>query len=191
MQTVNKVWYNDGTGFKEMCIDQGYYPSIEEVITQMDKAIKSNGDDVIIFQYNSITRRVKVHIKPNYVLRLQEGLAQILGLPALENISQTMTAPHAVDINRGITGLYVYCDLCEPQIVGDSLSPLLRIVDSKGKDGQLIVKMYNQPHFVPLRKKYIDVIEINISDDTGNIISFTSGKVICKLHIRLKQPNIF
>ena len=113
------------------------------------------------------------------------------GLPGLEVISQTMTALHTVEINRGLTALYVYCNLCEPQIVGDTLAPLLRIVDSKGKDGQNIVQFYGIPHFVSLRKKYIDVIEMNISDDTGNIISFTSGKVICKLHIRLKQPSLF
>ena len=71
------------------------------------------------------------------------------------------------------------------------MAPLLRIVDSKEKDGKNIVKFYGQPHFIPLRKKYIDVIEININDDTGNIISFTCRKVICKLHIRLKQPNLF
>ena len=185
--SCNKVWYNDGTGFREACIDQGYYPNIKAAINQIDEAINKNGDDGIILQYNSITRRVKEYIKANCALRLQEGLAQILGLPDLEVISQTMTAPHSVDINRGLTALYVYCNLCEPQIVGDTLAPLLRIVDSKGKDGQNIVKFYGQPHFVPLRKKYIDVIEIKISDDTGNIISFTSGKVICKLHIRLKR----
>ena len=85
-----------------------------------------------------------MYIKANYALRLQEGLAQILGLPGLEVISQKMTAPHSVDINRGLTGLYVYCDLCEPQIVGDTLVPRLRILDSKGNDGQNIVKFYNQ-----------------------------------------------
>ena len=63
----------------------------------------------------------------------------MLGMPGLEVFSQTMTAPHSVAINR-LTDLYVYCNLCEPQIVGDTLAPLLRIVDSKGKDGQNIVK---------------------------------------------------
>ena len=140
------MWYNDGTGFREACIDQGYYPNIEAVINQIDKAINKNGDDGIILQYNSITIRVKVYIKANYALRLQEGLAQILGLPGLEVISQTMTALHSVDINRGLTALYVYCNLCEPQIVGDTLAPLLRIIDSKGKEGQNIVKFYGQPH---------------------------------------------
>ena len=80
-----------------------------------------------------------------------------------------MTAPHSVDINRGLIALYAYCDLSEPQIVGDTLAPLLKTVDSKGKDGQNIVKCYSLLHFIPLRKKYINVIEINISDDTGNI----------------------
>ena len=132
-----------------------------------------------------------MYIKAYYALRLQDGLAQILRVSGLKVISQTMTALHSVDINKGLTALYMYCNLCEPQTVEDTLALLLRIVDSKGKDGQIIVRFYGQPHFVPLRKKYIDVIEINISDDSGNIISFTSGKVICKLHIRLKQPSLF
>ena len=58
-----------------------------------------------------------------------------------------MTAPHSVDINRRLIGLYVYCDLCEPQIVGDTLSPLLRIVDSKGKDEQKIVNIVSPKTF--------------------------------------------
>ena len=99
--SCNKVWYNDGTGFRDACIDQGYYPNIEAVINQIDKAINKNGEDGIILQYNSITTRVKVYIKANYALRLQEGLAQILGLSGLEVISQTMTALHSVDIDRG------------------------------------------------------------------------------------------
>ena len=114
--SCNKVWYNDETGFREACIDHGYYPNIKGVINQIDKAMNKNGEDGTILQYNSITRQVKVYIKANYALRLREGLVRILGLPGLEVISQTMTAPHSVDINRGLTALYVHCDLCELQI---------------------------------------------------------------------------
>ena len=175
--SCNKVWYNDGTGFREACIDQGYYPNIEAIINQIDKAINKNVNDGIILQYNSITRQVNSYIKANYAPRLQEGLAQILGLPSLEVISKTMIAPYSVDINRGLTALYVYCDLCEPQLVGDTLAPLLRIVDSKGKDGQNIVKFYGQPHFVPLRKKYINVTEFIY---LGFYIAFNTVQVLSR-----------
>ena len=196
----NKLWYSNGSGLIEKCIDPGYYESIDKMIQQIHKAINPhpnhagpnnpNAGTGIIISYNEITRHVKVYIRDGFALKLGDGIAQILGLPIMEEMNQTMVAPEAVDLNRGLTALYIYCDLCEPQIVGDTLAPLLRIVDIKGKDGETVLKNCNPPQYVPLRKKTLDVIEINICDDTGQI-SFTSGKLICKLHIRLRQPSLF
>ena len=197
----NKLWYSNGSELVERCIDPGYYDSIDTMLKQIHKAINPypshtgpnnpNAGNGIIIDYNEITRHVKVYIRSGFVLKLGEGRAQILGLPMMEEMNQTMVAPRAVDLNRGLTALYVYCNLCEPQIVGDYLAPLLRIIDIRGKDGQNVLKICNPPHYVPLRNKTLDVIEINICDDTGEIISFTSGKLICKLHIRLRQPSLF
>ena len=80
--------------------------------------------------------------------------------------------------------LYVYCNVCEPQIVGDAYVPLLRNVAIKGAHGEYVTKTYSEPHYIPVNTDAVDMIEINIKDDTGYDVSFASGKVVCKLHFR-------
>ena len=121
-----------------------------------------------------------MYIKNDFKLILGDGLAQVLGFkdtnftflgPVLSPVSD-----YEADTDRGFYSLYVYCVLylCEPQFVGDAYVPLLRIVDAKGKDKQIIAKTYNLP-------------EINLKTDTGQDVSFVTGKVICKLHFRIKR----
>ena len=90
------------------------------------------------------------------------------------------------DIKRGFYTLYVYCSICEPQVVGDYYVPLLRSVPIEGVDGEIITKTYHDPHYVPVNTTSFDSMEVNIKDDTGENISFKTGKVICKLHFRQK-----
>ena len=58
--------------------------------------------------------------------------------------------------------------------------PLLSAVNITGKDGDAIMKCYGL-HYVPVNTSKFDTIEINIKDDTGQNVSFKTGKVICKL----------
>ena len=64
--------------------------------------------------------------------------------------------------------------------------PLLRAVNITGKDGDVIMKSYGEPHYGPVNASKFDTIENNIKDDTGQKVSFKAGKVICKLHFRQK-----
>ena len=94
------------------------------------------------------------------------------------------TAPFKHDITKGVHSLFVYCNFCEPQIVGDVYAPLLRSVAIKGSRGEHVTKTYGEPHYLPVSTDTVDMIEINIKDDTGHDVPFTSGKVVCKLHFR-------
>ena len=99
-------------------------------------------------------------------------------------VEYTTTANRAADINQGFYALYVYSDLVQPQVVGDSLVPLLRAVPVKGKDGDYIHHNYVAPMYLPLQRNYFSTVEINIRDDTGQPVSFETGKVIVTVHIR-------
>ena len=97
------------------------------------------------------------------------------------------TATYPPDISYGFNSLYIYCNVVQPQIVGDVYAPLLRTVAIPGVGrGHLIQKTYDQPHYVPVSTDELSTIEINIKDDTGTNVSFASGKVVCKLHFRQK-----
>ena len=80
--------------------------------------------------------------------------------------------------------LYVYSDAVSPDQVGDVKVQLLRTVHIDGKMGQIVCKEFQRPYYKPVDKQYINKILIEVKDDTGKDIDFTSGKIICVLHFR-------
>jgi hypothetical protein len=80
--------------------------------------------------------------------------------------------------------LFVYCDIVRHQFVGNKMAPLLRIVPSSGQLGDTIVERFTRPYYVPVSKGYINSVEIQINNDSGDLIKFISGKVVCVLHLR-------
>ena len=89
--------------------------------------------------------------------------------------------------NKSFHAMYVYCNICKPQIVGDIYAPLLRTVAVKGKRNEPVTIIYNSPHYVPIGVREISEVEIDIRDDMGNKVPFTFGKVVCKLHFRKNE----
>lgn len=83
--------------------------------------------------------------------------------------------------------MYVYCDICEPYITGDTRSPLLRIVPLDIPDhnyGRNQVKYFSTLQYTPLRQTKFHKIEIDIKDHRGEKIPFVSGTLIVTLHFR-------
>src|SRR6218665_3025033 len=91
------------------------------------------------------------------------------------------------NVNRGFSFVYVYCDVLEHVLVGDSKTPLLRIIKVAGKGNYTIHARYEKPIYVPLQKKHFDSFERDIRTDTGKPIPFEYGKVIVTLYFRLRK----
>lgn len=102
-------------------------------------------------------------------------------------------AHEPTSLARGIPDkLFVYCDICEPYIVGDVQSPLLRIVpvETHGENyvyGANQVKHFSPPHYIPLRQTNFRRIEIDIKDELGKRVPFESGTLTVTLHFRRFQ----
>ena len=94
-----------------------------------------------------------------------------------------MTATRPIDLEGGLTTLFVYCDIVKESVVGDSLSPLLRIsiipteVDN-------VNKIYNKPYYRNLARKNFETIHLYIRDEFGRPIQFQTGRVSVTLHFR-------
>jgi len=174
-------------------IDQGHYLSIKDLLEKMNDAFQEQREDApyvhhLRFSFNNISQRVKIFMKDDKgSLMLSSGLCDVLGFERGQYFNETITAPYAADITRGFNALYVYCDLCEPQIVGDTFAPLLRTVFLSGKPGEMVNTIFDPPHYVPISiNKKFQTVEIDIKNDVDENISFETGKVICKLHFRQK-----
>ncbi|KAJ8032371.1 hypothetical protein HOLleu_25885 [Holothuria leucospilota] len=83
--------------------------------------------------------------------------------------------------------LFVYTDIIENQLVGDSSAPLLRTIPVAGSFGTVVDIECQKREYHPVVSNLIPTIEIDIRDETGNPIAFNSGRVIVTLHFRQKR----
>ena len=70
--------------------------------------------------------------------------------------------------------MYVYCDIVEPQIVGDTSAQLLKS----------IAKTFTNIQYVPIRTKSFEAVEVLLRNDTGDPVPFERGKVVITPHFR-------
>ncbi|VDO13141.1 unnamed protein product [Brugia timori] len=86
------------------------------------------------------------------------------------------------------THMYIYTDIIEPNLVGDCIAPLLRIVKvQKQTTDTNISTSFSNPYYLPVLKREFDTIEIHLRDDEGQLIPFISGKLNVRLHFRRVQ----
>ena len=122
-------------------IPPGFYESVPDIL---DAISIQDHKNKIYFTYSSITKRVRIKVKNNAKVVLHDGLAQMLGFDPCEISSneaqpeKIVDSPYVADPCAHYRVLMVYSDIVVPQVVGDVLAPLLRIVNVTGKDGEVI-----------------------------------------------------
>ena len=96
-----------------------------------------------------------------------------------------------VQMDKGFDTIYVFTDVVESRIVGDSLAPLLRVLPVGGSHSATVSDRYTNIHYVPLLYSHFKSIEINIRDDIGPFVAFEYGKVTVTLHFRRRRTGLF
>lgn len=100
--------------------------------------------------------------------------------------NDTFEGVHSYDLTGGIHSLFVYCDIVDYSIVGDTRSQLLRMahIPADSRFGDSIVDRFENPHYLPLATKEISSIEIDIKDDSNSPVNFEFGRVKLVLHFK-------
>ena len=97
-------------------------------------------------------------------------------------------ADYNVDISGAETSFFIYCNIVQPQFVGNSLEQLLRTIPvTLGSLGTTVHKEFVTPHYIGVLTNEFDTIEVEIRNDFGTLIDFQFGKIIIKLHLRRKS----
>ena len=144
----------------------------------------------VAFNYHSVSQKVTIEVLEGYTIQLSPALQHILGM-AKNNLNEGKhQGTHVVDVHQGFYSLYVYCNLIEPWLVGDTRASLLRIVPIEGHGHQMITKTYQHIQYLPLGQKHFRTIEIDIKKDTGEKVPFELGKLVVTLHFRKRKPNL-
>lgn len=170
-------------------ISEGYYSSPQELVAEIQKeaneAINVTGN-VIQLHYDPVTRKVSATPSMQWTLYMAPYMQQMLGMDYNTFDAEHWRAPEVVDMDP-VDSMYVYCDVVEPRVVGDSQVPLLRIVPVEGKHGDLVTRIYENVHYIRLQKKTFRTVEINIRDRTGKKVSFEQGTLNVTLHFRQRK----
>jgi hypothetical protein len=185
----------------EINVPPGHYRDVHELIEAMNEALrvwKAPGSKthplpkLVKVTYDELHKRVKLKLNTTAIKGVILGtvLQYMLGFGG--EWSRAFTKPvykakYPPDITGGFTTLFVYCNLVQPQVVGNILAPLLRTVPVEGEYGATVDKVFLDPHYLPLRCKSFDSVHIAIKDDTDTPVKFNFGKTIIKVHLRRKQ----
>lgn len=173
----------------------GHYDRVSDILSEFNSlAVQSIIGGKISLEYDRVRKRVWVKGDQHIALSCGGKLAHILGfisndpLSPSENTQARSYAPHPADIYGGCYSMFIYSDIVDYQVVGDSYVPLLRSINIADTDKQYPIRLFDKPHYVRLSKLQIDDIEIAIKSDQDQPIPFTYGKVVIKLHFRpIKQ----
>jgi hypothetical protein len=61
-------------------------------------------------------------------------------------------------------------------MVGDAQVPLLRIVPVAGRHGKMMTRAFDHIQYCPLAQRRFQDIQIDIRDDTGQVVPFERGR---------------
>jgi len=182
-------------------LSPGSYANVKDALRALLKAHsekyefwRSDKDALVIFRYVSTNKRVSVRIRHRednniFGIQFSPALAEMLGFNqhvVYEGLQEYRAFnPPDMHVNNNL--LYVYCDLLEQIIVGDTKAALLRIVDRVPDDHQfdgINHAVFHPITYVPLQKKFFDMIEMLLMTDQGEPMPFIDGKSIVVLEFR-------
>ncbi|EFP04198.1 hypothetical protein CRE_13794 [Caenorhabditis remanei] len=128
---------------------------------------------------------LKVQFKDSNVLFIEfdKECAYFLGFHNCI-VKNNETASSSIDFFGNISTLYVYCDVVDQTIVGNSKSSLLTVIPCKGKYGEMVQHTFPVPRYLPLMNGTIDSIKVQILSEFGDRIHFNWGSTIITLHFR-------
>ena len=184
----SRILVKRGTQIIKKCmVDQNRANDIYEVFDQLNE----NCAEELVFEMLN-GRVVITPVKTGDSVRFSKPLAQQLGFPAEVDISEDqIVAPKEPDFNFGLpTTAHITCDIIATQFVGNTLSPLLRIItleQSRYTHGGSGMISFSRPIYVPVMVKDLHRISVDIRGPNGKHLPFIHGTSSVVLYFRKRS----
>lgn len=169
-------------------VEPGFYIDGNALMIGVNKALSPI--NIGKLQLNTDNRYMMVNdmSQDTYVINFSPELSRQLGYEPGTDVSAHPMSIHPLNVGFGSPHhIFVYCDLIESQVVGDTVAPLLRIVNTQHRKyefGDQITQEFRTLQYLPLLKRNFSTIEIDLRGSTGNPIPFQSGTSAVTLHFR-------
>lgn len=184
---------------KEWSLPPGSYDSVEKVISVIQEKIlkryKIKNEDAFRLTYDEVTKRVTIETKFNYTIYFGSDICILLGFKVnkicargLNMIEGKRTGEFYATKSGGLNTLYIYTDIIKEQIVGGIYTPLLRVINlgQKHNNEDSTSVTMDRLFYCTLKRPHFDNINIQLRDDTGELVHFEFGKVIVVLEFQQK-----
>jgi hypothetical protein len=169
-------------------IPAAHYDSVEILARTIQQQINRDNNPMLpSLRFHSTERKVYFLIPFGTSLQFDSEISAILGLRDGALVDVTSTGASTAAMATDVTAIYVYSNIVQPQVVGNTYSSLLQIVPVQGQFGDIV--QYSPPKllYVPLRSNTISSIEINLARSSAELISFQTGHVIVQLHFQKRN----
>ena len=194
-------------------IPKGYYTNVQEFLDQIESGFEKRlgtylraefGEKYACkfrFKYDPSSRRVFMKAEGMQAFLFTEDrefFVDILGLPSNAVCGRTKFPFYGMELPiadrnpctfLNIHSIYVYSDIINYQLVGDTEAPLFGTVPILGNRDQIITYVFNPTYYYPVSRANISEIEIQLNTENGDPFPFTqTSKVVLRLHFR-KKPS--
>ena len=184
----------DGTPNKNGDRVKNYSTTIQKYVTSLNESLEKKLTNNEI-QFTLQNGKVTITLDQGYKVYLRRGQALVLGFITsddditetdVKEISKTETGKYLANLHLE-TNIHVYCDIVQPQIVGNETRPLLGIVPYK-KTIETVYVVENI-RYMPVQTKSFQQIKVLLRSSTNEPIPFEYGRASITLH--LKPLNYF
>ena len=184
--------YSGPISFK-VFLPRGLYNSPRDVIEVLNHQIQSQPlgfalKRKIAFYFGRFNRKVSLEMQVSFIkVVMSKSLQELLGMGHEDYLgSGQFEGIIPFHMEQDFSTVFVYCNLLEERIVGDVNVPLLREVSMDTRYKSIVHRQYDKPFYIPLKIRQFQSIEILITGDNGQPISFVEGKTVATLHFRQK-----
>jgi hypothetical protein len=183
----------------DIYLPPGHYDSIEHVVSLINQRIpkqyKPTGPPPIlnvnktewkdVFSYKTQISKVSLSLSQTKGVHMSDKLRDVLGFTRNHYIGGHFSYGERVaNVNHGLECMYVYLDLIEDRVVGDTRAPLLRMVPLSRFRSATVFHTFLDVHYVPIKYNSFDRLTVNIRNGAGDLIPFDRGEVILTLRVR-------
>lgn len=179
--------FPSGQYANEVILAKGLNDKLAEAIV-----LTCNRKDLnVTFKYDEVFRKMTFTVRcddDSEVFFMSEEMRRLFGFAHCGPYrTGEFTAEETFGVNDESQLLYLYCDIASFTAVGHAKAPLLRVCNSTGKYGDVIRTIFTHPHYVPVARREVESIQININTELGKPTPFTFGKSVVTLHFRRRH----
>ena len=191
-------------------IPAGFYPTVDTLLTKLFKTIYEHGeyDNIpVSWKVDPVSEKLEVSFTGQapedqfWILFKSDDLSNTLGVTdaicgTVESQRQKGFASlgtFPVDLQGGRHTMFIYCDLVQNEILGDSQAALLRVIplqQNVASTGATCYRTFDKMQWKRLNKSNFQSITISLCDESGQLMPFVSiGRTNITLSFRRRKKT--